>query len=315
MATYSSRLKYIAWNTEVTPGTLLRTTPTFVRATLDQCTDRWVENQQAELVTTGDYFPTVDTIPNQPHAEITIVAPFFPSQLNTLFANCCLLTGASTNPGPLIPPVSTSIMIGKGLDEDGYAGCQNVGTVITIPQAGECSVAWRFIGSEKPAPNAVQTITLPAYERPYRKSNLQLATLIGSGTPLTEKKFNNLQINIVCDNLPLYDSRGDGLDGISEFALNELNATLTLLRRYQSATEKAKFLSECGAPGVITIKLATTCGASHSHTFNWPNAEYVDNMQGAPARERINETLTAMGLRNTANDTFTAYSPLQFTSA
>ena len=314
MAVYSAAKRYWWFTTEGTPKTLNTTSPIYLRNRRESSTAVWVENTQEEEVTTGDFFTTQDAIPNNPHAEITIVTEFFPTILKALLANCCLAPGSGVNPGPLLPPVSMSMGVGNGLDEDQYAGVQFVGGQLVV--GTPCLWTLRFIGSEKPgqaAAKASSAVVLPAWERPYRRSNLSPATLPGSAAALSENKFRNLAIDIICQNTPLYDSRGDSIDGISDMVLDKLGANASFDRAYSTATEKAAFLAECGTDGPMDFSFLTLCGTkTTTHTFHWPRARYTAESLTAAQNDQIREPLAVSGLRPSTSDTNTAYSPLQY---
>lgn len=312
MSVFTGAGRYLGWQTEVTPGTFIASGLTYIRGARGSTSARWVEGTQDEYVDTGDTSNRVDTIPNQPHSEITVSVPFFPSQLTAFLANCCLATGASTAYGALLPPVSMSMVVGNGLDEDDYAGVQLVGP-LTISIGDPCMLNFNFVGSEKPVPHAVRAATVPAWERPLRKSNLKLATLIASGTPLTEKKFNSLVITINNNNTPLYDTRGDGIDGISDFVCDYLGVDYSLRRAYQTATEKAAYLAECGQDGPANFTFQTVCGSgTHTHEFNIPRSRYTAESIEAAKNDLMREPLSAIGLRPLASDSATLFSELQY---
>lgn len=312
MAVYSAAKRYIWWAIDTLLPLPTTSGITFLRPRRESSTAEWMTGQQDEDVATGDVFVTVDSIPNNPHSEITIVHEFFPSVMQTFLANCCLVTGTAAAYGPLLPPVSMTFGLGNGLDEDQYAGCQLVSAQLAFDNP--CLWTMKFIGSEKPVAAAVQsTITLPAWERPFRRSNLKLATLPASAVALSEKYFNALTLDLIVQNTPLYDSRGDGIDGVSAFVLDKQGANMTMSRAYQSATEKAAFLAECGQDGPMNFKLATVCGTgTHTHEFNWARARYTKDSVTAQKNDLMREPLQATGLRPNASDTATGYSILQY---
>lgn len=311
MAVFSGAKRIVWWAVDAGLPNPTTSGKVFMRADRTS-TGVWVTGQQDEKVATGDNFITVDSIPNGPHAEIGIDVDWFPITLLPFLANCCLVPGAAGVSGPLIPPVSMTIGFLDGLDSREFAGCQISGNP-TLTLGNPCKWHFPFIGTEKPVTASAPSITLPAWERPYRKNDLRLSTLIGSATPLTEKKFRNLVLSIVCTNTPLYDTRGDGLDGVSDMVLDELGATLSLDRAYSTATEKAAFLAECGTDGIITLPFTNSCGGvTTTSTFTFPRGRYTAESITAQQNDDIREPLVAVGLRPLSADANSGFSPLGF---
>lgn len=303
MPVFPSSGRYVAFAVETTPGTLKTTGLVYLRSARGSSNAAWIENTQDEYVDTGDLAGRVDTIPNNPHSEVNISVPFWPSQLQTFLAAIGIATGASTAYGPPLPYPSLSWFFGNGLDEDQYAGCQVVGTP-TCTMGDPWMWQVPFQGSEKPTQGSPRTPVIPAQERALRRSNLRLATLIGSGTPMTEKKFNSLALSFMNTNTPLFDTRGDGIDGISDFACDYQGINVSLRRAYQTATEKTAYLAECGQDGVIYIPIQTTCGSgTHLHEFKIPRARYTAESLDAQRNDLTREPLTAIGQRLLTTDT------------
>ena len=88
--------------------------------------------------------------------------------------------------------------------------------------------------------------------------------------------------------------------------LDKLGGYVDFRRAYNSLTEKAAFLANCGQPGTITFPFTSSCGGSHTLTFTWQNGLYAKRTMDTPKGAPVGETFTARGLR--ANST--PFSPL-----
>lgn len=287
----SSAQRYVGWATQGSEGTPASSPSIFLPILRNGTSLAWVKNNQEIIEATGDYYVEVDSIPQQPHAQITISMPFRPTQLNSFLAACCMPGGN------LIPPVPCTFFDGLGVDEDVYSDCYFTGGTIDVPSQGQCVLNMSFLGMQEKVPGAKHTVTFLNYERPYLHSDLQPATLIGSATV---NKFDTVQIQIICDLTLEWLTRGDGKNQPSDQILHRLNAAVNFKRAYTSATEKAKFLGECNQPGVISFQLATSCsGSAHTFTVAWTNGVYTADGNESPDNSYIAEMLTARGLRNT----------------
>lgn len=284
---FSSAKRYIGFAVQSAIGTPASAPSVFLP--LERSTAKFKNelNVTEERDTTGDYFILVDGIPTQPHTSGVLACPFRPTILNTLLAACCLPGGA------MVPPVPLTVFQGSGFDEDIFSDMFFAGGDISVAQNQAARINFNFLGLEKSVPHAVRTATLPAYERAYRLGNLGPATMGAD----TVNRFDSLTIKIVSNIQLYYGSRGDGSSYPSDAILEELGASVDLVRAYNSATHKTTFLNECGVPVSIVLPFSTNCGTAHSHTFNFPVALYTAEELDAADNAPITEMLTFLALR------------------
>ena len=297
---YSAAKRYGGFGVQSAVGTPA-TTPTFLPIVRSQTKFKNELNIQEQKYATGDYFITVDGIPVEPRTSGVVVAPFSPTVLNAFLAACCLATG------PLIAPVPITWFQGNGFDEDVFSDMFFNGGTIVVSGQQPAQINFNFVGITESTSAAARTASVPTYERPYRISNVQGATMLGDAVD----RFSSITIRIMSAIQLYFGSRNDGSSYASDTILEELGAAADIVRAYNSATQKAAVLNECGAPGAIVLPFVSTCGATHSHTFTFPNALYQARDTDAQDNAPIAELLTFLGLRATVSP----YSPLTLAAA
>lgn len=257
---------------------------------------------------TGDNFVLVDGIPTNPKTSGTVVMPFRPSVLTTFLSHCCVPGGAMAEPDPI------TFWVGNGLDEDCFHDMFLNSMDIIVPASGEATINAQFVGITKRVVNdsATQTYAQPTYERGFRIGDLLGATF-GSETAVT--RINNFTIHIQPTTTLYYGSRGDGSNYPSDTIIQKINASVDLVRAYQTSAVKKAFLLECGSPMSITLKLKSTCHAVGVVTTNaawqfvFPNALYYTEDVNTPNdNDPIDETLMFKGLRSTLSAS--SFSPM-----
>lgn len=310
MAIYAPKVRTVAFAAQSgsRPTTYPTTADGFLPITRTQTTFTDALNIQDQEEATGDYFVLVDGIPQQPKTQATIVMPFRPSTMTTFLSHCCLPGGALAAPDPL------TFWVFNGLDEDEFKDMFLDSMDLIIPATGEASINANFVGITPRHVNTTgfQTYVAPTYERGFRLGDLLGATF---GSESSVIRINNFTVHVQPTTTLYYGSRGDGSNYASDAITQKLNASVDLVRAYQTAAVKNAFLTECGAPMSITLKLKSTCSAVGSATTNaawqfvFPAAlMYTEQIGNANDTDPIDETLMFKGLRTTLSAS--SFSPM-----
>lgn len=310
MAIYAPKSRTVAWATQSgsRPVTYPTTAAGFLPINRNSTTFTDELNIQDQEEATGDYYVLVDGIPQNPKTSGTVVMPFRPSTLTSFLSHCCLPGGALAVPDPL------TFWVNNGLDEDVFHDMFLDSLDIIVPATGESTLNAKFTGITKRVTNTTgfQTYAAPTYERAFRLGDLQ-PTIFGAESAVN--RINNFTIHVQPTTTLYYGSRGDGSNYPSDTIIQKLSASVDLVRAYQTSAVKTAFLTECGAPMSITLKLLSGCSAVGVSTtgaawqFVFPAALlYTEVIDASSTTDPIDESLMFKGLRTTLSAS--SYSPM-----